>query len=473
MERSSCSRRARKVLDALRGDGAPQAADHSWPRTGSKVSAGVVQGDGQGGPASAHAPLPERPGEPALQLERAVTVLSPEQRAVAPGALLGGSPRGLLVTLLEGVTGAGKTEVYFEAIAATLAARPAGAGPAARDRAHRPIHPPLRGALPRRACGMAFGDRPRPASAFGGRVAEGRGRSCSAPARLCSFPCHPGPIVVDEEHEGSFKQEEGVDYQAATWRWPGGRSGASRWSLFRDAPLETAWRIKRWSAGATATAPALPPAGAPRRRKSRGRPARHAEGAPPRGGWLPRASCGADRGSAAGEQALLFLNRRGFAPLTLCRACGLRLDARTAAPGSSTSFPPSAPLPSLRLRRAGPAPAPPAAPKARSCLRPGGGARSPRRSRPGSRGARAILSSDLRARGGRSTAPATAEHRFDLMIGTQMVAKGHHFPELTLVGVVDADIGLSGGDLRAAERHLQLLYQVAGPRRPGRDPAGC
>jgi len=69
-------------------------------------------------------------------------------------------------------------------------------------------------------------------------------------------------------------------------------------------------------------------------------------------------------------------------------------------------------------------------------------------------------------------AQAMTEHRYDVLIGTQIVAKGHHFPMLTLVGVVDADLGLTGGDLRATERTYQLLQQVAGragrEERPGR-----
>jgi primosomal protein N' (replication factor Y) len=76
----------------------------------------------------------------------------------------------------------------------------------------------------------------------------------------------------------------------------------------------------------------------------------------------------------------------------------------------------------------------------------------------------AILTSDSPATPGEAATllAAMRDHELDLLIGTQIIAKGHHFPDLTLVGVVDGDLGLSGGDLRAAERQFQLLYQVAG-----------
>src|SRR6202008_262684 len=145
---------------------------------------------------------------------------------------------------------------------------------------------------------------------------------------------------------------------------------------------------------------------------------------------------------AAGEQALLFLNRRGYAPLTLCRACGHRFQC------------PSCP----------------------ECL--GAGALVPcgpgverlleevTARFPAARAA--LMVSDLMQgpRAAAELAQAMTERRYDLLIGTHIVAKGHHFPMLPLVGVVDADLGLAGGDLRAAERTYHLLQQVGG--RPGR-----
>jgi primosomal protein N' (replication factor Y) len=169
---------------------------------------------------------------------------------------------------------------------------------------------------------------------------------------------------------------------------------------------------------------------------------------------------------AAGEQALLFLNRRGFAPLTLCRACGHRLRCPNC----------SAWLVTHRLRqrllchhcgygRALPGHCPECGTlDALVACGPGverlaeeiAGLLPAARS--------AILTSDRPASPSEAAAllQAMREHRLDLLIGTQIIAKGHHFPDLTLVGVVDGDLGLSGGDLRAAERQFQLLYQVAG-----------
>jgi primosomal protein N' (replication factor Y) len=86
----------------------------------------------------------------------------------------------------------------------------------------------------------------------------------------------------------------------------------------------------------------------------------------------------------------------------------------------------------------------------------------------------AVMTSDTTAdaKAAAQIVDAMERHRVDVLIGTQIIAKGHHFPDLTLVGVVDADLGLGGGDLRAAERTFQLLYQVAGragrEARPGR-----
>ena len=166
-----------------------------------------------------------------------------------------------------------------------------------------------------------------------------------------------------------------------------------------------------------------------------------------------------------GEQALLFLNRRGYAPLTLCRACGFRFHARIATPGWSITALPPAGLPPLRPLRTVPPPCPeclaagtlvPCGPGVERVLEEMS-VRFPT-ARP------ALMVSDMLT-GPRAAAELTqamTERRYDVLIGTQIVAKGHHFPMLTLVGVVDADLGLIGGDLRAAERTYQLLHQVVG-----------
>jgi primosomal protein N' (replication factor Y) len=188
---------------------------------------------------------------------------------------------------------------------------------------------------------------------------------------------------------------------------------------------------------------------------------------PPRGAWLsPTLAEALQTTLAAGEQALLFLNRRGFAPLTLCRACGHRMRC----PNCSTW------LVHHRLRRrllchhcGYGRPEPEHCPEcgtidALVACGPGVErlAEEVRGALPEARVA--IMTSDSPASPSEAAALVTAmaDHRIDLLIGTQIIAKGHHFPDLTLVGVVDGDLGLSGGDLRAAERSFQLLYQVAG-----------
>ena len=174
---------------------------------------------------------------------------------------------------------------------------------------------------------------------------------------------------------------------------------------------------------------------------------------------------------AAGEQTLLFLNRRGYAPITLCRACGHGLECPQC----------SAWLVEHRFRRAlvchhcGHAEAP-----AQACKHCGAVdqfvACGPGVERLAEEAAELFPEARLElftsdSLMNRVEAEAAVERmingEIDILIGTQMAAKGHHFPNLTLVAVIDADLGLNGGDLRAAERTFQLLYQVAG--RAGRD----
>jgi primosomal protein N' (replication factor Y) (superfamily II helicase) len=168
----------------------------------------------------------------------------------------------------------------------------------------------------------------------------------------------------------------------------------------------------------------------------------------------------------AGEQALLFLNRRGYAPLTLCRACGHRFQC----PSCTAWLVEHRFTGRLLCHHCGHTETVPAC--CPECLTAGAlvpcGPGVERLLEevterfPGIRAA--VMVSDLLAgpRAAAELAQGMVEQRYDVLIGTQLVAKGHHFPMLTLVGVVDADLGLTGGDLRAAERTYQLLHQVGG-----------
>jgi primosomal protein N' (replication factor Y) len=195
----------------------------------------------------------------------------------------------------------------------------------------------------------------------------------------------------------------------------------------------------------------------------------------PRGRWIaPPLSAALDETLARGEQALLFLNRRGYAPLTLCRACGERIQC----PNCTAWMVEHRLVRRLACHHCGHEmavpPACPACGEVDGLVACGPGveriaeevaARWPH--------ARvALVTSDTITSPARAAAfVASVEAReVDILIGTQMVTKGFHFPELTLVGVVDADLGLEGGDLRASERTFAQIAQVAGRAGRGAKP---
>lgn len=381
---------------------------------------------------------------------------------------------GYSATLLDGVTGAGKTEVYFEAVAAAL------------ETGRQTLI-----LLPEIALSNAFMDRFR--SRFGCApalwhsalspsarratwrgVAQGQVRVVVGARSALFLPyADLGLIVVDEEHDAAFKQEEGVIYHARDMAVLRAHLGKIPVVLVSATPsLETIHNV--W-AGRYAHLKL------PDRHGEAGLPDIHIldlkKDRPERQSFIaPTLRKAMAQTLAEGEQSLLFLNRRGYAPLTLCRACGHRMACPRCTAwlvehrgrgrlachhcGFSTLLPRTCP----------------SCAEADSFAACGPGVEriheEVRALFPDAR--TIVLASDT---AGSEAALRTAledirEHRVDIVIGTQIVAKGHHFPKLTLVGVIDADLGLAGGELRATERTYQLLHQVAGragrEARPGR-----
>jgi primosomal protein N' (replication factor Y) len=416
--------------------------------------------------------LPPEPAAPALDPDFARPALTPDQRAAADALARAVEARAFSTTLLEGVTGSGKTEVYFEAIAAALRARRQALA-----------------LLPEIALTAQFLDRfaqrfgarpaewhsaiaPRRRERLWSAVATGEARVVVGARSALFLPfAELGLIVVDEEHEGAYKQEDGVVYHARDMAVVRARLEGAAIALASATPsLETRVNAERGRYGwlkleARFGGRPLPEIAAIDLRR---------EG-PPRGRWLaPRLVAGIEAGLANGEQSLLFLNRRGYAPLTLCRACGHRFQCPNCA----------AWLVEHRFRKAlmchhcgHVEPRPELCPQcqeADSLAACGPGverlAEEVEALFPAAR--TLVLSSDFP--GGverlRAELDAAARGEFDVIIGTQLVAKGHNFPLLTLVGVVDADVGLSNGDPRAAERTFQLLRQATGRAGRGDKP---
>ena len=401
-------------------------------------------------------------------------VLSPAQKTVAEGLAAKAAKASFDVALLDGVNGAGKTEVYFAAIAAALeAGRQAlvllpeialsaqwlarfaerfGAAPAE-------WHSDLTQAQRRHVW--------RAVAEGGARVVVGARSALYLPFAAL------GVIVVDEEHDASFKQEEGVVYHA------------------RDMAVVRA-RLERIPAVLSSATPSLETmVNAETGRYHRFHlPARHAGAALPEieaidmrrielpaTRWLsPPLTDALVATVAAGEQVMLFLNRRGYAPLTLCRACGHRMGC----PNCTAWLVEHRHLGRLQCHHCGyAARLPEACPACKAEDRfaacgPGVERLAEETAAVVPEARLAVMASDTvnGPAGAADLVRRVTAREVDIVIGTQIMAKGHHFPLLTLVGVIDGDLGLAGGDLRAAERTYQLLHQVAGragrAERPGR-----
>ncbi|MDM7933519.1 primosomal protein N' [Tabrizicola sp.] len=390
--------------------------------------------------------------------------LEGDQVAAADALVAAIAMGGYSATLLKGVTGSGKTEVYLEAVAETL-----------RTRRQALV------LLPEIALTSEFLTRvearfgAKPAEWHSGvtmterrrlwrMVAEGEAGLVVGARSSLFLPFQDlGLIVVDEEHDTSYKQEDGVLYHARDMAVLRGAICGCPVVLASATPSLESWanveagKYQRLDLASRFGAADMPEMRAIDMRAER----------LPGDRWIsPTLAAKVETVIGRGEQALLFLNRRGFAPVTLCRACGHQVgcdhcDARMVEHrfqkrlvchqcGATKPVPVACPACGVEGRMAAVGPGV-------ERLAEEVAARFPE--------ARlSVLSSDLfgTARALKEAIVTIAEGGADIIIGTQIVAKGHNFPLLTLVGVIDADLGLQGSDLRAAERTFQLMRQVAG-----------
>jgi len=450
-----------RVLAALAASDAPIAKAALAERAG--CSTGVVDGLVEDGALILVALPPERIAAD-LAADFRPAVLNEDQKPAAEDLMGRVASRAFSATLLEGVTGSGKTEVYFEAVAEALR----------QGRQALVLLPEI--ALTAQFLdrfAARFGAHPgewhsglsqRQRERIWGAVASGEARVVVGARSTLFLPfADLGLIVVDEEHEGAYKQEDGVVYNARDMAVVRARLEKAPVVLASATPaLETRVNAEtgryHWLRLPSRYGPATLPDIATVDLKREG---------PPRGRWLsPKAIAAVEAARERGEQALLFLNRRGYAPLTLCRSCGHRFECPNC----------SAWLVEHRFRAAlvchhcghveGRPKLCPQCQDVDSLTACGPGverlAEEAALIFPDVR--TLVLSSDFP--GGidtlRRQLDAAANGEFDLIIGTQLVAKGHNFPLLTFVCVVDADVGLANADPRAAERTFQLLRQATG-----------
>jgi primosomal protein N' (replication factor Y) (superfamily II helicase) len=432
------------------------------------VSAGVVDGLVDEGTLTTEA-MPRALAPPAPDPSFAAPDFSRQQRTAVDAMRALAANGSFHVALLDGVTGSGKTEVYFEAVAEAIR----------RGKQSLILMPEiaLTGQFLDRFA-QRFGVRPlewhseltpRTRQRNWAAIAAGEAPVVVGARSALFLPyANLGLIVVDEEHDQAYKQDEGAHYHA------------------RDMAVVRAHIAKIPIVLASATPSVESEVNARKGRYQRvvlpsrfgGQHMPHIEAidlrreAPPRGRFIsPRLAEHIQIAVERREQALLFLNRRGYAPLTLCRACGHRFACTIC----------DAWLVDHRFRQrlvchhcGFSMPRPHVCPhcQAEQSLVPVGPGVERLQEEAASLFPDArtmVLSSDLitSIETMRTELNEIAQGRVDIIIGTQLVAKGHNFPRLNLVGVVDADLGLSNGDPRAAERTFQLLNQVIG--RAGRD----
>jgi primosomal protein N' (replication factor Y) len=401
---------------------------------------------------------------PRLEPGTAKVALTDEQSVASEALSAGVAAQTFGATLLKGVTGSGKTEVYLEAVAACIEA----------GRQALVL-------LPEIALTSEFLTRvearfgARPAEWHSGvtmterrrvwrMVSEGNAQLIVGARSALFLPFQSlGLIVVDEEHDTSYKQEDGVLYNARDMAVLRGSITEAQVVLASATPSLESWanaeagKYQRLTLTSRFGEAVMPEMRAIDMRAEQ----------LPSNRWISDTLVRAVNARVEkGEQALLFLNRRGYAPVTICRACGHQVgcdhcDARMVEHrfqkrlmchqcGETKPVPVKCPSCEAEDRMAPVGPGVERLAEEVTALFPEARV--------------ALLSSDLfgSSRALKAQIEEIAEGTADIIIGTQIVAKGHNFPLLTLVGVIDADLGLQGSDLRAAERTFQLMRQVAG-----------
>ncbi|MBU2963807.1 primosomal protein N' [Citreicella sp. C3M06] len=367
-------------------------------------------------------------------------------------------------TLLKGVTGSGKTEVYLEAVAACLR----------KGRQALVLLPEIAltaefltrvearfGARPAEwHSGVTMTERRRvwkQVSQGGAQLVVGARSALFLPFRDL------GLTIVDEEHDTSYKQEEGALYNARDMAVLRASICAGQVVLASATPSLESWanadagKYRRLDLVSRFGASVMPEMGAI---DMRGQEL-------PSNRWVSPALAAQVRARLEkGEQAMLFINRRGYAPVTICRACGHQIGC----PHCDARMVEHRFLQRLVCHQCGETiPKPSECPECHAedklaAVGPGVERLAEEAAELFPEARLAVLSSDLfaSARALKDEIETIASGGADIIIGTQLVAKGHNFPHLTLVGVIDSDLGLQGSDLRAAERTFQLMRQVAG-----------
>jgi len=432
------------------------------------VSSGVVQGLVKAG-TLAETLAPRDTPYPRLDPDLPGKPLAADQAEAAAKLRRALGQRGYGTTLLRGVTGSGKTEVYLEAVAECL-----------RHGRQALV------LLPEIALSSEFLDRVE--ARFGARPGEWHsgitrterrrlwtmaatnhvGMVVGARSALFLPFADLGLIVVDEEHDSSYKQEDVVFYSARDMAVLRASICKAQVVLASATPSLESWvnagagkygRIDLRSRYGTAELPEMGAIDLRAEEMEKGR-------------WIsPRLAAEIRARKARGEQSLLFLNRRGYAPITTCRACGQQIgcdhcDARMVEHrfqnrlvchqcGETKPIPTACPSCGVEGRM--------------TAIGPGVERLAEEVAERFPEARASVLSSDLfhSSRALKEAIATISAGETDIIIGTQIVAKGHNFPRLTLVGVIDADLGLQGADMRAAERSFQLMRQVAG--RAGRE----